>query len=82
MADRAYFCRTYETLSLFAFNRPFSKFSNLSYDVIMTSPIFKSGITGEPWQIGLIAATHTKPCHFLHLIDHFQNLQIYLMRSL
>ena len=75
MADRAYWCHTYATLSLCAFNRVFSKFSHLSYDVIMTSSKFKSEITREAWQIELIGATHTKSYHFLHLISHFQNFQ-------
>ena len=82
MVDRAYWCHTYETLSLCAFTEIFSKFWNLSYDVIMTSSKFKSEITREPWQIELIRARHTKPYHFLHLIGYFQNFQIYLMTSL
>ena len=47
----------------------------------MTSSIFKSEITREPWQIELIGATHMKPYHFLHLIGHFQNFQNYVMTS-
>ena len=82
MVDRAYYCHTYETLSLCAFTGIFTKFWSLCYDVIMTSPKFKSGITREPWQIELIGATHTKPYHFLHLIGHFQIFKIYLMTSL
>ena len=82
MADRADWCHTYETLSLFAFNRPFSKILNLSYDVIMTSSKFKSEITREPYQIDLIAIMHTKPCHFVHLLGHLQNFRIHVMTSL
>jgi hypothetical protein len=82
MVGRAYCCHTYETLSLCAFTGIFKKIWNLCYDVIMTSSKFKSEIMREPWYIGLIDATHNKPYHFLHLIDHFQNFQIYLMTSL
>ena len=39
----------------------------------MTSSKFKSEITGEPWQIEVSGATHTKPYHFLHLISHLKN---------
>ena len=39
-------------------------------DVIMTSSNFRSEITREPYQIELIAATHMKPYHFVHLLGY------------
>ena len=48
----------------------------------MTSSKFKSEITREPWYIELIGARHMKASHFVHLLGHLPNFQLYVMTLL